>query len=119
MLFLTFSCSEYKSTEIASYLHKVNDIPRGYPIGKLCCEDPVPVSPKFSLKSHAFFNTVTLRGWVLGSVTNYFFKKEYQARGAPHYHTVVWIENAPVVGKDHELDQREDYLPDSRGMYQP
>ena len=31
---------------------------------------------------------------------HYFFKKEYQARGAPHYHAVVWIEDAPAVGKD-------------------
>ena len=44
MLFLTASCSEYESPEIASYLHKVNNVPQGYPIGKLCCEDPVSVS---------------------------------------------------------------------------
>ena len=35
-LFLTFSCAEYDSPDIASYLHKVNDVPDGYPIGKLC-----------------------------------------------------------------------------------
>ena len=29
-----------------------------------------------------------------------FVKKEYQARGAPHYHMVLWIEGAPTIGKD-------------------
>ena len=99
-LFLTFSCSEYECPVIANYLHKVNNVPQNYPIGKLCCEDPISVSRKFSQKFHAFFNTVLLKGRVLGCVTHYFFKKEYQARGASHYHAVVWIEDTPVVGKD-------------------
>ena len=41
-----------------------------------------------------------LKGRTLGSVSHYFFKKEYQACGAPHYHAVVWIEGAPCLGKD-------------------
>ena len=43
-LFLTFSCAEYDSPGIASYLHKVNDVPDGYPIDKLCAEDPLSVA---------------------------------------------------------------------------
>ena len=38
-LFLTLSCAEYDSLEISRYLHKVNDVPDSYPIGKLCTED--------------------------------------------------------------------------------
>ena len=101
-LFLTFSCAEYESADIDSYLRKVNNVPASYPIGKLCCEDPISVSRKFSLKFHAFFKTVILKGNVLGRVTHYFYKKEYQARGAPHYHAVVWIEGAPVIGESPE-----------------
>ena len=67
----------------------MNAVPDSYPIGKLCCEDPISVSRKFSLKFHAFFKAVIVKGKVLGNVTHYFFKKEYQARGAPHYHAVV------------------------------
>uniref|UniRef100_A0A1X7SYX6 Helitron helicase-like domain-containing protein n=1 Tax=Amphimedon queenslandica TaxID=400682 RepID=A0A1X7SYX6_AMPQE len=58
-LFLTLSCAEYDSADIAQYLRK--------------------------------------RG-VLGKVEQYYVKKEYQMRGAPHYHILLWIENAPVVG---------------------
>lgn len=101
-LFLTFSCAEYESPDIARYLRKVNHVPDSYPIGKLCCEDPVSVSHKFSQKFHTFFNTVILKKQVLGIVEHYFFKKEYQTRGAPHYHAVIWIQNAPIIGKDHQ-----------------
>ena len=98
-LFLTFSCAEYESADINSYLHIVNDVPQGYNIGKLCTEDPVSVSRQFSSKFHAFFQIVIIKGQVLGHVTHYYWKKEYQARGAPHYHVLVWIEDAPVIGE--------------------
>ena len=99
-LFMTFSCAEYENPEIANYLHKVNDVPENYPIGKLCCEDPVSVSRKFSPKFHSFFNTVIVKGQVLGHVSHHFIK-EYQARGAPHFHMVLWIQDAPTIGNDH------------------
>ena len=45
--FLTFSCAEYDSKDISDYLHKVNNVPYNYHIGKLCAEDPLSVSRKF------------------------------------------------------------------------
>ena len=99
-LFLTFSCAEYESPEIDRYLRNVNDVPPSYDMGKLCTEDPISVSRKFSLKFHAFFHTVLLKGAVLGQVDHFYWKKEYQARGAPHYHVLLWIRNAPVIGQD-------------------
>ena len=77
-LFLTFSCAEYDSPDIAAYLRKVNNVPDNYPIGKLCAEDPISVSRKFSKKFHDFFNEVIIKGKVLGSIINFFWKKEYQ-----------------------------------------
>ena len=41
-----------------------------------------------------------LNGKALGSIAHYFSKKDYQARGAPHYHILLWIDGAPVAGKD-------------------
>ena len=99
-LFLTLSCAEYNSLEIATYLRKVNDVSDSYPIGKLCTEDLISVSRIFSQKYHDFFRTVILNGKALGSVAHYFCKTEYQARGAPHYHILLWIDGAPVAGKD-------------------
>ena len=98
-LFLKFSCAEYESPDIINYLKKVNNVPDNYPHGKLCTEDPISVSRKFSQKFHSFFQTVLVKGLVLGAISHFFWKKEYQARGAPHYHAVVWIDGAPIIGK--------------------
>ena len=58
------------------------------------------VSRQFSNKFHAFFNKLLLKGNVLGIVSHYFWKKEYQNRGALHYHVLLWIQDAPVIGVD-------------------
>ena len=37
---------------------------------------------------------------VLGTVGHIYWKKGYEARGAPHYHGLLWIKDAPVIGQD-------------------
>ena len=39
---------------------------------------------------------------MLGKVVHFFWKKEYQARGVPHYHILLWIDGAPVIGQHSE-----------------
>ena len=89
-----FSCAEYESPDIEMYLRKVGDVLASYGIGKLCTEDPICVSLKF----HAFFQRVLVKGEVLGTVDHFYWKKEYQARGAQHYHVLLWIKDVPVIG---------------------
>ena len=101
-LFLTFSCAEYDSVDIDRYLRKINKVPKSYPIERLCIEDLISVSQKFSQKFHDFFDTVLIKEAVLGEVTHSFWKKEYQSRGAPHYHVLLWIKDAPVIGVNPE-----------------
>lgn len=93
---LTLSCAEYDAPEISRYLHKVNKVPDSYPIGKLCVENPISVTRKFEQKFHDF----SLKGEALGKVSHHFVKKEYQARDASHYHVLLWIEDAPVIGRN-------------------
>ena len=102
-LFITFSCNEYESPDINEYLRTVNTVPANYSISRLCTEDPVSVSREFSHKFHAFFQTMIIKGEALGPVEHFYWKKEYQARGAPHYHVILWIRDAPVIGKDPSL----------------
>ena len=109
ILFLTISCAEYESPDITEYLRRVNDVSPSYDIGKLCTGDPISVSRKFSLKFHAFFRTVVVEGEVLGKV-EHFYWKEYQARGAPHYHVLLWIGDAPVIGRD-DLEKVVAWIP--------
>ena len=49
-LFLTLSCAEYDSANIAQYLTKVNNAPQSYNIARLCTEYPVSVLRQFSYK---------------------------------------------------------------------
>ena len=98
--FLTFSCAEYEAQDITNYLRKVNNVPSSYDIGRLCTEDPISVSRQFSLKFHAFFQQVLVKSEVLGKVDHFYWKKEYQNRGAPHYHVLLWIRDAPVIDQD-------------------
>ena len=113
-LFLTFSCAEYESYDIVSYLRSLNDVPDSYNIGKLCTEDPISVSRQFSHKFHAFFQKVLIKGEVLGCVDHYFWKKEYQARGAPHFHVLLWIRDAPVIQTKSWLGFRKELLATSQ-----
>ena len=74
-------------------------MPSSYDIGRLCTEDPISVSRQFLFKFHAFFQTVLVKGEVLGKV-EHFYWKEYQNRGAPHYHVLLWIRDEPVIDQD-------------------
>ena len=56
------------------------------------------MSRKFSANFHDLFNTVLLKGSVLGVVEHFFWNKEYQMWGAPHCHALL-IRGAPVIGK--------------------
>jgi len=44
---------------------------------------------------------------LFGHVADYFWRIEYQARGAPHVHMILWIKEAPVLGKDSDEDVRK------------
>ena len=41
-----------------------------------------------------------IKGRVLGTIDHFYWRKEYQAGGTPHYHALVWIRDAPVIGHD-------------------
>lgn len=66
-------------------------------------------------KVSCLLNTVILKG-----ASHYFFKKEYQARGAPHNHVELWIDSAPTIGRDKSgkiriaVDARENHMPNPR-----
>lgn len=35
----------------------------------------------------------------VGKITDFFYRVEFQQRGSPHIHILVWIENAPKFEK--------------------
>ena len=40
----------------------------------------------------------------LGKIEDWFYRVEYQQRGSPHIHMLIWLENAPVFGVDKDDD---------------
>ena len=55
-----------------------------------------------------FLNTVLKsRCEPIGNLLDYFYRVEFQQRGSPHIHTLVWIENAPTLetNSEEEIDQ--------------
>jgi hypothetical protein len=40
----------------------------------------------------------------LGKLKDWLYRVEYQQRGSPHIHMLIWLENAPVFGVDKDED---------------
>ena len=40
----------------------------------------------------------------LAPLKKMFYRVEYQQRGSPHIHMLIWLDNAPVIGVDKDED---------------
>ena len=102
-LFVTCSTAEWYSDSFIAYLRQINStVPNIHTMtpAELCVMDPVNVSIHFHKKWKAIFSKlIKSRSTPLfGEVSDHFWRIEYQARGAPHVHLVLWIKDAPVIG---------------------
>ncbi|XP_061178430.1 uncharacterized protein LOC133187077 [Saccostrea echinata] len=72
---------------------------------KLVQKDPITCSRYFDHRFRMFMNSV-LRSdhHPIGIVKDFFYRTEFQQRGSPHIHMIVWIQNAP---KYHENNEQE------------
>ena len=61
-----------QKTIYTTNLRKINKVSFSYDTCKLCTEDPILVSRMFSLKFHAFFHTVIMKGAVFGTVDHFY-----------------------------------------------
>jgi ATP-dependent DNA helicase PIF1 len=102
-VFLTCSTAEWFSDSFIQYLRTINssisNIEKMTP-SELCAMDPVNVSIHFKKKWDAIFNKLirAKENPIFGKVQDFFWRIEYQSRGAPHVHCILWIENAPIIG---------------------
>ena len=104
-LFVTCSAAEWFSDALVSHLRTVNATVSGIEkmsAAELCVLDPVTVSIHFQKKWSAIFQKLirSKKTPIFGEVADYFWRIEYQARGAPHVHCLLWIKDAPVIGRD-------------------
>lgn len=66
--------------------------------------DPVTCARYYRLREETLNNTVRKCPEMIGKVTDFFSRDEFQHRGAPHTHWLAYVENAPVYGKDFNED---------------
>ncbi|XP_066585898.1 uncharacterized protein [Prorops nasuta] len=98
--FLTPSPSEWLWTDMIEYLRHVNN-PRAEKMSanELIASDPVSVSRFIKNKFNAMIKFITSSDKPIGEVTHYFIRREYQGRDTQHIHCLIWIKDAPIIGK--------------------
>lgn len=68
---------------------------------RLIQNDPVTCTRHFDYQVNTFIRHFLLsKGEPLGPISDWFYRVEYQQRGSPHIHMLIWIENAPKFGED-------------------
>lgn len=105
--FFTCSFAEYAWDDMQEMLIEMNkDLSsiRNMRLGERCAMDPVMTCKHGHKRFQDFFNTVILtkNNPPLGEVIDYMWRVEYQARGAPHYHMVLWVKDSPKFGESSE-----------------
>ena len=68
---------------------------------RLIQSDPVTCARHFDFQFNTFLKDVLTSGLApVGKVKDWFYRVEYQQRGSPHIHMLIWLEGAPVFGVD-------------------
>ena len=106
--FMSLSAADTRWTDLLKMLAKLND---GIEYSetelerltwqektKLVQKDPVTCSRYFDHRVQEFLNTILKSSSEpIGKVLDYFYRVEFQQRGSPHIHMLVWVENAPTL----------------------
>lgn len=72
---------------------------------KWLSSNPLTAARHFHYRLNAFFqNVLKSSANPLGKVVDYAIRIEFQARGSPHAHTLIWVEGAPKHGIDPEQE---------------
>ena len=70
---------------------------------RLINSDPVTCSRHFQYSFNTFLNTFIKSPLCpFGRLKDHWYRVEFQHRGSPHIHMLLWIEDAPQYGKDDE-----------------
>ena len=72
---------------------------------QLIKSDPVTCARYFDYRVQMFLHKVLLSEvGPIGKIVDYFYRVEFQQRGSPHVHMLVWIANAPNMATHCEQD---------------
>ena len=72
---------------------------------RLIQSDPVTCARHFDYQFNTFLKQFLMTDIApLGKIKDWFYRVEYQQRGLPHIHMLIWLENAPVFVVDKDED---------------
>ena len=81
---------------------------------ELIMSNPVAAARIFQERVRTFISNVIMsEASPIGKVQDYFYRTEFQQRGWPHIHMVVWVENAPRFGEapdEHVIEFIDKYM---------
>jgi len=78
---------------------------------QLLSQYPVFPARHFIYRWETFLNTVLLKSpHPLGQIVDFFWRVEFQLRGAPHIHALLWILNPPSLDDPSTFSQISDFI---------
>ena len=109
--FITLSCAELQWHESIEIIYKLNegDILTDDDIHsmnyfdktKILNNNPILIARHFQYRVGVFFKEIVSDG-PLGKIKHYAISVEFQARGSPHIHSLVWFIGAPILSTTSE-----------------
>eukprot|EP00732_Lithocolla_globosa_P000252 Lithocolla_globosa_v1_NODE_62_length_7247_cov_17.118503.p1 type:complete len:1467 gc:universal NODE_62_length_7247_cov_17.118503:2368-6768(+) len=91
--------SDWSKKECAEYVQKLNTTKDYHAKCALLRNDPVTCARHFDRMVSVMFHKVLGNETVkpLGEMKDFFYRIEFQQRGTPHAHCLLWIKDAPVI----------------------
>ena len=64
-------------------------------------QNPVTAARMFDHRWHSFLKDVIMSpAGLIGQITDFFYRIEFQNRGSPHCHCLFWVKSAPQIDKE-------------------
>ncbi|XP_069138832.1 uncharacterized protein [Argopecten irradians] len=109
--FCSFSAAEMRWTDVIECILKQQNDSRKVDgmdwkmKNDILKSNPVTVARMFEHRFHFFLRDVIMsKAAPIGKIIDYFYRVEFQQRGSPHTHCFFWVENAPQLDKDDDVD---------------
>ena len=112
--FMTLSCADLHWNELVMIIRRLKgenctvNVVAELDYESRCKElnsNPVLLARHFQYRVENFFKLIVMNGQ-LGKILYYCIRVEFQARGSPHVHCLLWAENAPTLSEN----TKEDYI---------
>ena len=63
--------------------------------------NPVTAARQFDYRLQMFMKTLILGpSQAIGQIQDYKYRIEFQQRGSPHAHMLIWVKDAPHIGEN-------------------